>query len=167
MRHEQLRYRLVIFDADNTLRRTLVPGQPCPRAPREWELIPGVADRLRSIAWGSDGVRLGVASNQDQVAYGHLSEEMARTLLIEMIVSASGHLPPRGAVQLCPHALDVPCDCRKPQPGMLLRIMESYDVPARNTLFVGDAATDEEAARRAGVSFRFADEFFSCHTEQR
>lgn len=166
MRREQLRYSLVIFDADNTLRRTLVPGQPCPRTRCEWELIPGVADRLHAIPWGSDGVRLGVASNQDQVAYGHLSEETARNLLIDMISTASGHVPPADAIQLCPHALDVACDCRKPEPGMLLRVMESYDVSPRETLFVGDALTDEEAARRAGVSFRFANEFFSARTEQ-
>src|SRR5689334_11626787 len=37
--------RLFIFDADDTLRHTLVPGQPSPRAADEWELLPGVAER--------------------------------------------------------------------------------------------------------------------------
>ena len=32
--------RLVVFDADGTLRRTTVPGQPCPRASDQWELLP-------------------------------------------------------------------------------------------------------------------------------
>ncbi len=161
VRHEPIPYGLVIFDADNTLRRTLVPGQPCPRAPNEWELLPGVAQRMRAIAWGSGGVWLGVASNQDQVAYGYLSEATARDLLTEMISAASGHIPPPDAIQLCPHAVDADCACRKPAPGMLLNIIHSYRMSTEDTLFVGDAATDREAARRAGVSFCAASEFFS------
>lgn len=158
--------RLVIFDADDTLRRTLVPGQPCPRAPGEWELMPGVRERLRGIAWGRE-LLLGIASNQDQVAYGHLSEAMARRLLVDAARCATGHEPPAGAVQLCPHALEVPCDCRKPAPGMLRRIMDHYQVAPAATLFVGNASGDEEAARRAGVRFAWAHHFFGWHEETR
>src|SRR5205085_2553999 len=60
--------RLVIFDADDTLRRTIVPGQPCPHAEGEWELLPGVRARLHRIP---PDVYIGVASNQDHVGYGH------------------------------------------------------------------------------------------------
>ncbi|MGI9090037.1 MAG: HAD-IIIA family hydrolase [Gemmatimonadaceae bacterium] len=166
MQREELPYRLVIFDADDTLRRTLVPGQPCPRAAHEWELMPRVAERLRSIPWGTHGLLLGVASNQDQIAYGHLSEATARDLLLDMIARASGHVPPDDAVQLCPHALEQPCDCRKPAPGMLLSIMDYYGVSPAETLFVGNALTDEEAARGAGASFALADDFFDWSREQ-
>ncbi len=166
MQRDAILYRLVVFDADETLRRTLVLGQPCPRASDEWELMPGVAERLRSVQWGVSGPHLGVASNQDQIAYGHLSETRARDLLFEMITAATDHVPPGGAVQLCRHALEQPCDCRKPQPGMLLRIMDHYGVSPAETLFVGNALTDEEAARRAGTSFAFANDFFDWGGEQ-
>jgi D-glycero-D-manno-heptose 1,7-bisphosphate phosphatase len=152
--------RLYVFDADDTLRRTRVAGQPCPRAPGEWELLPGVRERLRGIVWGAGGALLGVASNQDQVAYGYLSEETARRLLVDAVREAAGVEPPPGAVQLCPHALDVPCDCRKPAPGMLLRIMDYYHVAPAETLFVGNAPSDAEAARRAGARFAWAHDFF-------
>jgi HAD superfamily hydrolase (TIGR01662 family) len=160
-----LPFRLWIFDADGTLRRTLVPGQPCPHAPDEWALIPGVAEHLYGVPWGDD-VRLGIASNQDHVAYGHLSETMARALLADMAYAATGHTPPKDAVQLCPHALDVPCDCRKPAPGMLRRIMDYYDVTPDETLFVGDAEVDAAAARNAGVTFAWADDFFTRTVER-
>lgn len=164
---EHMRYRLVIFDADDTLRRTVVPDQPCPRAPHEWELMPGVAHRLRCVRWGrEDGLLLGVASNQDQIAYGHLSETMARSLLASMVGAATGHVPAGEAIQLCPHALEQPCDCRKPEPGMLLRIMRYYGVAPDATLFVGNAVTDEQAARRAGTSFAYAADFFRWDAEQ-
>jgi histidinol-phosphate phosphatase family protein len=152
--------RLYIFDADGTLRRTRVAEQPCPRAPDEWELLPGVADRLRSLRWGTDGALVGVASNQDQVGYGLLSEEMAHLLLMAMIESATGYRPPDAAVVLCPHRPDAQCACRKPGPGMLTRILDFYGVAPEHTLFVGDAPADAEAARRAGVRFTWARDFF-------
>jgi D-glycero-D-manno-heptose 1,7-bisphosphate phosphatase len=152
--------RLYVFDADGTLRRTRVPGQPSPRAAGEWELLPDVVPRLRAIRWGDEGARLGIASNQDQIAYGHLTAVMAHTLLMEMAVAATGHAPPPEAVAFCPHALEEPCDCRKPAPGLLLRIMSRYGARAAETLFVGDSPVDAEAARRAGVPFAWAHDFF-------
>jgi D-glycero-D-manno-heptose 1,7-bisphosphate phosphatase len=152
--------RLYIFDADGTLRRTCIPGQPCPRAPSEWELIPGVAERLRAVRWGPGGTFVGVASNQDQVGYGHLSEEMAHRLLMAMIERATGYRPPAAAIALCPHRLDVPCECRKPGTAMLTHILKFYRVAPSQTVFVGDAPADAEAARRAGVRFVWAHDYF-------
>src|SRR3954468_24111539 len=81
------RYRLVVFDADDTLRQTTVPGKPCPHSPDEWTLKPGVEELLHSIPWGEpSGPRVGVASNQDHVAYGLLSLEMAQRLLRDLAV---------------------------------------------------------------------------------
>ena len=158
--------RLIIFDADDTLRRTIVPGQPCPRAPGEWELLPGVAERLGRIRWGPEGTAMGIASNQDQIAYGLVSERMARTLLVETASAASGIAPDPTCVQLCPHTADAHCDCRKPAPGMLLRIMRHCGVSAAETLFVGNAAIDADAARRAGVRFAWARDFFGWSGER-
>ena len=89
---------LVIFDADDTLRRTLVPGRPCPRAPDEWALLPGVAEVLRGIPWMTPGgPRLGLASNQDQIGYGLLDERTARRLLKDLALAATGTVPPGAA----------------------------------------------------------------------
>src|SRR4051794_40670065 len=76
------RYRLFIFDADDTLRRTTVPGRPCPWGPEDWELLPGVQEVLSAARWNHPGgPTMGIASNQDHVGYGHLSLETARDLL--------------------------------------------------------------------------------------
>src|SRR4051794_34713629 len=128
------RYQLIIFDADDTLRRTVVPGKPCPHSPDEWVLLPGVRSVLSQIRWGMPGAPyLGIASNQDQVAYGHVTLAMARLLLRDLARSAAGIEPPEAALQLCPHALEVSCSCRKPEPGMLLAIMGHYRVNPEHT----------------------------------
>lgn len=147
------RIRLVVFDADGTLRRATVPGRVCPWGPDEWEPLPGIREALAGVRWGDGGLLLGLASNQDQVFYGHLSAGMARRLLLDAAEAATGHRPPEGAARLCPHAMDAGCGCRKPAPGLLREAMAFYGARAGETLFVGDAGTDREAAARAGVAF--------------
>ena len=161
--------KLIAFDADGTLRRCTVAGQHFPCAAGEWEILPGVREKLASIDWGTVG--FGVASNQGGVAAGMLSEPVARSLLIDMARDALSLVPgmqtcfrpplPMGFIQLCPHGSGEVCACRKPMPGMLRRIMAFYDVRSTETLFVGNADTDMQAAANAGCRFSWAREFFS------
>ncbi len=159
--------KLYIFDADGTLRRTTVPGQPCPNKPGEWELIPGVRERLAKIVWSAGGARFGVASNQGGVGMGYMTFEAAYGLLAEMVVEAFGvNAPPAGSIEMCPHAPHADCACRKPKPLMLTRLMHRFGARRDETLFVGDMDRDEEAAKRARVSFIWAREFFGWQEER-
>jgi histidinol-phosphate phosphatase family protein len=151
---------LVIFDADDTLRETTVPGQPCPFAPNEWKLRPGVRRALQRFLRRRRPPYLGVASNQDRVGYGQLAFADAHRLLHDLARAAFGRELPDEAVQLCPHTPEERCRCRKPEAGMLEQIMHYYGVIPERTLFVGDAEADREAAARAGVAFATADAFF-------
>jgi D-glycero-D-manno-heptose 1,7-bisphosphate phosphatase len=155
--------KLYIFDVDGTLRWTTIPGQPCPNRPGEWRLMPNVKETLSRLDWGPQGVMLGVASNQGGVALGYMTEAMARQLIEETIIEAIGGLPARTFIEICTCAPQVACQCRKPKPGMLITIMRRAGVSRRDTLFVGDLDKDREAARRAGVRFLWAHEFFNHH----
>jgi D-glycero-D-manno-heptose 1,7-bisphosphate phosphatase len=156
------RYGLFIFDADETLRQTVIPGKPCPHGPDEWVLMPGVKDVLSEVRWNAPGSpRMGIASNQDQVAYGHLTVTTARELLRDLARSATGSVPDDGALQLCPHSLELDCECRKPKPGMLIAIMRHYGVDPGRTMFVGNHEIDHEAAARAGTAFTWSHDFFA------
>ncbi|HZI18926.1 MAG TPA: HAD-IIIA family hydrolase [Pyrinomonadaceae bacterium] len=152
--------KLYIFDADGTLRRSTVPGQPCPNGPGQWELIPGVRERLARIEWGDGRARFGVATNQGGIGLGYLTIETARAMLVEMVEQAFGVAPPVGSIEICPHAPHLGCACRKPRPGMLRSLMHRFKATRAETLFVGDMDRDREAARRAGVRFSWAYEFF-------
>jgi len=157
--------RLYIFDADGTLRRTTVPGLPCPNAPGQWELIPGVRERLARIEWGEGGAHFGVATNQGGVGVGYLTLRRARSLLVEMVLEAFCLWPPPGSIEICPHAPHAGCPCRKPEPLMLRRLMRRFGVNAEETLFVGDMDRDAEAAGRAGTRFMWAKDFFGWDGE--
>ncbi len=157
------KYRLIIFDADGTLRKCTIPGQPCPNKHGEWVLMPNVQETLSSIRWGSpfDGcIAYGIASNQAGVALGYMSPEMAYDLLKETVIAAFGGWPGTGTIQLCPHGVDEGCVCRKPETFMIVRLLALWKVYLEQTLFVGDMESDKQTAINAGVDFMWAKDFF-------
>lgn len=154
--------RLYIFDADGTLRWTVVPHQKYPLASSEWRLMPGVTDRLRALPLSPEGPWLAIASNQNGVGEGILDEATARLLIEEMLLAALGHVPAETRIALSVCREEAGCTCRKPAPGLLIGLMDAYGVTPEETLFVGDLPIDEEAARRAGVRYEPARSFFGC-----
>ena len=51
----------------------------------------------------------------------------------------------------CPHAAESGCECRKPQPGMLLEVARRFNVSLKDTYMVGDSRKDVAAALAAGA----------------
>jgi HAD superfamily hydrolase (TIGR01662 family) len=122
--------------------------------------MPGVRERLSVLDWGPRGHRLGVASNQDGVPLGDLSASMASRLLHDAVAAAIGFVPEDAAIEMCVCDPRAPCPCHKPAPGMLNRILRRFGAAPAEALFVGDLDIDREAARRAGVAFEWARDFF-------
>lgn len=56
-------------------------------------------------------------------------------------------------VYYCPHHPDYSgvCKCRKPEPGMLLKAAEEFDLNLEECHLAGDMESDIEAGRRAGI----------------
>ncbi len=156
------RVKLYIFDADGTLRWSTLPGRKYPLNSGEWRLMPGVAARLRAIPWSSRGPWLAIASNQNGVAAGELTDAMARKLIEEMLMAALGRIPEETRIEFCIFDERISCDCRKPAPGLILRLLDHFGVVPEEALFVGDLDSDAEAARRAGVAFIRAEMFFAA-----
>ena len=151
-------YKLLIFDADGTLRRCTVSGQPCPNKAGEWELMPNVKKIMAEIDWSKTA--LGIASNQAGISLGYMDKQTAHQLLCDMVVEATGYFPPTGTIQVCPHGINDGCECRKPRPGMLDAIMQYWGEYQQNTIYIGDMESDKEAAESAGCDFMWARDFF-------
>lgn len=132
---------LVLFDRDGTLIEN-VPGitDPDHVVPR-----PGAAeavDRARRA-----GLRVGIATNQAAVGRGETTlEELERVnARVEEL------LGPFDTWQVCHHAPEAGCECRKPQPGMVTEACRQLGVPPRACVLVGDTAGDVAAAEAAGA----------------
>lgn len=143
--------RAVFLDKDGTL----VENVPYNVDPGQVRLTHGAAEGLALLH--AAGYRLYVVSNQSGVARGYFPEgalagveARLRGLLAEAGVPLAGFA-------CCPHHPEgtvaeyaVECDCRKPAPGLLLRLAEADGVELALSWMVGDAPGDVEAGRRAG-----------------
>jgi len=116
----------------------------------EVALIPGSADalvRLRDLGMG-----IVVVTNQAEVGRGNLAAEeldrihdRLRGLLAEQGASVD-------AIEVCPHAPEDGCDCRKPQPGMALRAAARLGFDTREGIVVGDHLADLGMGRAIGAT---------------
>lgn len=158
---------LYIFDKDSTLVRPVGPaGNQAPNKLSDQILYDGVVDVCNKLK--GEGHVLAVASNQGGVAFGLISREDA----IAMVKDAADKI---GAVlfALCAchpsgSKLGVVRDSfyRKPNPGMILYLIDALGFAPQDTIFVGDLETDRIAAIKAGVQFEWADDFFGRGTNQ-
>ena len=122
----------------------------------EIRLLPGVSHALSLLHQA--GFRLVVVSNQTVVARGLASEQQVRELQArvgQMIEQNGG--PGLNAFYVCPHhpnatlaAYRVECECRKPEPGLLLRASRELGLEMSSSFAVGDRITDIIAGSRAG-----------------
>lgn len=118
------------------------------KSPEEWEPIPGSLDAIAQL--NRAGFHVLVATNQSGVARGLYDLEMLDQIhekFIHELASVGGYVE---EIFFCPHHPDENCHCRKPKPGLLLRIQEKYPVKMHNTFFIGDSFVDVQAARSAG-----------------
>lgn len=153
--------RLLLLDRDGTLNRSL-GGRP-PNHPDEIELLPGVADKLHQFA--ALGWRIVIITNQGGVAFGYVTVALAHSTHQALLDALPVEVD---ASYLCPHHPDgtdpryaFHCPNRKPAPGAILHALERFGARPQDCLFVGDMDTDEQAARAAGVPFRWASDFFA------
>ena len=105
------------------------------------------------------GYILIVVTNQSGVARGYYKEEDVVTLHSNL----SKILEKKGVIiskyYYCPHhpskgigKYKTDCSCRKPNPGMLLKGIEEFNVDPLNSYMVGDKPSDIEAGINAGVN---------------
>jgi len=99
-----------------------------------------------------------LVTNQGWVATGRITFREAD----EATGGLARHLRRAGVAVLdyafCPHHPRVttgpyggPCACRKPEPGLLLRLARRHAIDLGRSLMVGDSLVDVEAGRRAGT----------------
>lgn len=105
-----------------------------------------------------------IVTNQPQIAMNKLSLqelEVINNYIIHYCRTKSLFID---TVSFCPHhphkgydsenkILKTDCFCRKPKPGMLLKLAYERNIDLNSSLFVGDSIVDENAAKSAGCDF--------------
>jgi D-glycero-D-manno-heptose 1,7-bisphosphate phosphatase len=138
--------RFVLLDRDGVINRRIVGGYVTSWG--EFEFLPGALDGLRMLA--ENGYAALVISNQACVGKKLLNVAQLETItqrFLTEVALAGGNIR---QVYYCVHEESDRCSCRKPQPGAILRAQLDYAFDPQCTYFVGDAATDLQAAASAG-----------------
>jgi D-glycero-D-manno-heptose 1,7-bisphosphate phosphatase len=118
--------------------------------------VEGAQEAVRLL--NTAGYLVFVVTNQSGVARGLYDCDAVDTLhrwMLEDLKASGAHLD---AVRYCPHhpqgavaRFARRCDCRKPQPGMLLDLAGEWQVDLEASFILGDSQRDLEAGRRAGI----------------
>jgi D-glycero-D-manno-heptose 1,7-bisphosphate phosphatase len=97
------------------------------------------------------GYKIIIVTNQSAVGRGLISLQTAEEInrkLVETLRENSGQVD---QVYMCPHHPDDGCDCRKPEPGMILQAARELDLDLPRSWMIGDAWSDMLAGQTAGV----------------
>jgi D-glycero-D-manno-heptose 1,7-bisphosphate phosphatase len=141
------RTRAVFVDRDGVLNRWIRGGYVL-----RCEDIVFNDESIRALA-GIDRERfaLVVISNQSCVGRGLLDAESLRSIMAYVVQGATARGLDIDAWYCCIHAPDAGCACRKPAPGLLSQAGADFGFDPARSYFIGDQASDMEAAARAGV----------------
>jgi D-glycero-D-manno-heptose 1,7-bisphosphate phosphatase len=137
--------KLVVLGRDGVLNRYRTEHVA---QPEEWEPLPGALEAVARLNYA--GWHVVVATNQPGLGTGLLDMSGLNAVhqrMNELLARQGGRVD---AVFICPHTPEDGCDCRKPAPGLLLKISERFGVPASEMVVAGDTVRDLQAAQAAG-----------------
>ncbi len=143
--------RALFLDRDGTL----VHASHYPSRPEQLRLYDHIGPALQ-VLQQQHNFRLIIITNQAGIARGYFTEAALQRMhdyLTDELATLGVHVD---GIYHCPHhpdgvikGLSIRCECRKPQPGMLLRAARELDVDLEQSWFVGDILDDVEAGNRA------------------
>lgn len=123
------------------------------------QLIEGAAEAIRRI--NASNYLVVIVTNQPVIARNLCSIEELEHIhaTLETILGREGAYV--NAIYYCPHHPDagypeerkeykIKCQCRKPEPGMLLQAAADWNIDLAQSVMIGDSDRDVEAGKRAG-----------------
>ncbi len=143
-------HKAVFLDKDGTL----IEDVPYNVDPDKIKFTRGCESGLQLLQ--SKGYKLIVISNQSGIARGYFTEEDILRVKETISQMAAEFGVKFTGFYFCPHHPEgtieqytVRCNCRKPQPGLILQAATDYDIDLAHSWFIGDILNDIEAGRRA------------------
>ena len=115
-----------------------------------YQPFPWAGPAIRKI--NESGMKAVLITNQSGVGRGYFNEgtvDEVHALLKAELTRNSASLD---AIYICPHHPDDGCECRKPNPGMLLRAEKDMKIDLKRSYVIGDKYVDIETAHRVGAT---------------
>lgn len=116
----------------------------------DFHFIDGVIDAMAELK--KMGYLLVVTTNQSGIARDIFTQEQFDTLTEWMDWSLIDRGVEIDGVYYCPHDPNhTDCECRKPNPGMILTAKKDLNIDIANSYMVGDRVSDLLSGKNAGV----------------
>jgi D-glycero-D-manno-heptose 1,7-bisphosphate phosphatase len=138
--------KLIILDRDGVIN---YDSDKYIKSPDEFIPLPGSLEAIARL--NQAGYTVVVATNQSGIARGYFTVDT----LAQMHAKLEKLLEPMGgkidAIYYCPHGPDDQCDCRKPKPGLLRKILAEYRANSAEVPVIGDSLRDLQSALTVGA----------------
>jgi D-glycero-D-manno-heptose 1,7-bisphosphate phosphatase len=114
----------------------------------EFSWLPGARQGIARL--DEAGYVLFVVSNQQGVGLGVLKRSALHDIELRMIRDLAERGSTIRAFAYCVHVAESGCDCRKPEPGLILRLASDFDIDLNRSWMIGDSESDVIAGQAAG-----------------
>ena len=137
---------LIILDRDGVINHD---SEQFVKSAAEWLPLPGSIGAITALCRA--GYTVTIASNQSGLARELFDRKALRSMhrKLRTLVAAEGGSISR--IVVCPHTPQDGCNCRKPRPGLLLRLAHYYGVEPAGIPVIGDSLRDLQAAVAIGA----------------
>lgn len=126
----------------------------------QMELIEGAGEAVKYI--NEKGYLAVVVTNQPVIARNLCTFEELNFIHAKLETLLGEQHAYLNAIYFCPHHPDsgfpeerkeykIKCNCRKPEPGMLQKAAEEWNIDIPNSIMIGDREQDVQAGENAGV----------------
>ena len=142
--------KAVFLDRDGVINRSLVlNGKPfAPTHLKDFKILPGVSESLLNLKAG--GYLTVVVTNQPDLSTGKQTWKSLNE--IHAFLNSQCH---SDMVKVCSHTNEDHCNCRKPNPGMLIEASVELGIDLSESYMIGDRWGDIEAGQRSGCKNTF------------
>ena len=116
----------------------------------DFEFIQGTKEALKKLQ--DLGFLLIVVTNQSGIGRKYYSLQDFKKLDLWMRQELKKENIDIKKTYFCPHAPEDNCECRKPQPKMILDAQKEFDIDLKSSWLIGDKESDILAALNCGIT---------------
>lgn len=145
MTERELLRPAVFLDRDGTIGEELGYVNHIDR----FQIFPYAAESIRQL--NQADIPVIVVTNQSGIARNIFPESLVHKVHKKMVAELAAGGAWIDAIYFCPHKTEDACECRKPNPGLLLRAAREHALDLPASWVVGDRYADLEMGHAAGA----------------
>ncbi|GAB6137544.1 D-glycero-alpha-D-manno-heptose-1,7-bisphosphate 7-phosphatase [Halanaerobaculum tunisiense] len=118
-------------------------------SPQDLTLYSWTASAIKKL--NQQDYKVYIVTNQGGIECGYFSQQDLDKIHQHLISTLQDNDAIINDIEFCPH-FETDCDCRKPKPGMILKLANKHNVNLDLSYMVGDRKSDIIAGKKAGCT---------------